>query len=85
MVEVNLNIMVKMHEGEIEILKSGLKKKGLTFQEAVDKGLRKKIPLRTLKTAIFLAAIKGINPKAVVKTQMSKGGYHEKERDFRNV
>jgi len=30
-------------------------------------------------------ATKGIDPKAFVKTRMSKGGYHEKERNFKKV
>jgi len=60
MAKVNLKVEAQLTPGQMRKLNPPLKRKGLTIQEAVEKGLGKRIPAVYLNTTAYLAAIEGI-------------------------
>jgi hypothetical protein len=59
-VSINLNLIVHLTPTQMRKLNPYLKKKKLTIQQAVERGIEKRIPTLYLNTGIFLAAIEGI-------------------------
>jgi hypothetical protein len=58
--KVSLNIEAELDRSEMRKLNPWLKKKGLTIQEAVRKGLKDDIPRKYLNLSAWLAAISGV-------------------------
>lgn len=57
--KVNVTISAELRAGWMRQLNPALKKKGLTIQEAVDRGLKERIPTMYLNMAAYLAALRG--------------------------
>ena len=59
MAKVKVKIQVEVSKGYMRSLNPLLKKKGLTLQEAVDRGMNEETPLGYLNMAVSLAACQG--------------------------
>lgn len=68
MAKVNLTVQAQIRPADMRKLNPHLKAKGLTIQEAVERGLKERIPIMNLNTTAFLAAIEGVGVK------LDKGG-----------
>ena len=66
MAKVNLKIQAELSVAEMRRLNPHLKRKGLTIQEAIEKGLKGRIPGMYVNMAAFLAAIEGVGLKGRV-------------------
>ena len=60
MARLNLEMKIKLTASQMRKLNPRLKRKGLTIQLAVERGLEKRIPALYLNMAVFLAAIEGM-------------------------
>lgn len=60
MAKVNLRVEVDLTRGVMRKLNPHLKRKGLTIQEAVEKGMNKRTPWMYAKLTVVLAAIQGV-------------------------
>ena len=60
MAKVNLRVEARLTAAQMRKLNPHLRQKRLTIQEAVEKGLKKRIPMLGLNTAVFLAAMEGL-------------------------
>jgi len=60
MAKVNLTVQAQLRPTDMRKLNPHLRRKGLTIQQAIEKGLKKRIPMLGLNTAVFLAAIEGV-------------------------
>lgn len=60
MAKVNLTVQTQLSAAIMRKLNPHLKAKGLTVQEAVEKGLKKRIPTMYLTLTAFLAATEGL-------------------------
>ncbi len=59
MAKVTLKVVAKLTPAQIRRLNPHLKRKGLTIEKAINRGLKKRIPLMYLNATAFLAAIEG--------------------------
>ena len=64
MAKVNLRVEAELTAAQMKGLNPHLKRKGLTIQQAVEKGLKEKIPTMYLNVTAYLAAIDGVGLKA---------------------
>ncbi len=60
MAKVNLEVRAHLTPIQMRRLNPYLKRKGLTIQQAVDIGLRERIPAMYLDLTVYLAAIEGL-------------------------
>lgn len=63
MAKVNLTVQGELTAGQMRELNPHLRRKGLTLQEAVEKGLKRYISTEYLNMTVFLAAIEGVGVK----------------------
>ncbi len=60
MAKVNLTVVAQLTRSEMRKLNPHLRQKRLTIQEAVEKGLKNRIPTMYINVTAFLAAIEGL-------------------------
>ena len=58
--KVNLSVQAELGKWEMRRLRPWLKKRKLTLQEAVDRGIKDRIPSMYVSLAAFLAAKSGV-------------------------
>jgi hypothetical protein len=63
MAKVDLKIQTHLTAAQMRQLNPHLRRKGLTIQQAVDRGFKERIPAMFLTLAAFLSAIEGIGIK----------------------
>ncbi len=60
MPNVTLKVEAHLTPGQMRKLNPHLKRKRLTVQQAIERGLKKKIPMSYLNMAMFLAALEAV-------------------------
>jgi hypothetical protein len=60
MAKMNLIVQARLTAAQMRKLNPALKEKGLTLQEAVQRGLKGRIPAMYLDLTTFLAAMAGV-------------------------
>jgi len=63
MARVSLKVDAWLRPADMRKLNPHLRRKQLTVQEAVEKGLKEEIPTKYLNVTAFLAAIEGVGLK----------------------
>ena len=63
MAKVNVTVQAELSRSQMRKLNPHLRKKSLTTQEAVDRGLGARVPAMSINRTAFLAALEGVGIK----------------------